>query len=748
MAAALTLIEILIALFIFMVGCLGVLSIFPVAMNNAGRVMGETRGNILAQSVMAQLTADCRVNFELPATGSAAAVTVSASPNPNYSFLQRQPGPPPPPLINPPATYPNPPTPPPLPKTGYFVTLLDGPGRGQSRLVIADQSTLANPQWGTAMTVAPAWTPVFVTDNATPTPNTATWWGPGSLPTPTGSPYFPNEHYSITRMGMPERPLTAGEQILQGGKTYSLAPPVPTTPYFVAPAPTVPPTVPPATLQPWPTGYPYAYGTFGLNRDLAVRSFITASNGFTAPKPASGNNGNGLVNGFAPNGFFAGIANPLRNPQTIPVDAFVSYYGTATAIVSPNPSDPLKALYDPTGAEWLTNLPLSNHYQVRIVRGSGAGQARFVTGLDSADPTNHTLLVSPNWATPLDSSSWYEIGWANTDPAPALPPPAPRDFTWCTMLRLLMNPPNNAAWRPSAADLPHPNHIIRGDPFNSLTDLTGKYVYLTGGTGAGQARAILSNDASDIYVTPSFMPPPDTTTSYELMESHGYVLITSGRATNRLFPIVWDQSDQSVPPAEGHFIVCAGTNFQSLDGITAASSSPAYNLQNATTFTVIGNQSPFLGQQTPWVGPTYPGLCAAGIPAGCAPDDSDDSKRHAHRLSDHSYSLVRLCALSSGSAPPTPYYHWSNPPPPSVWPPPWFNNLNIVGHPYRMVSDQYNGATNTFEYNYGAVFSDTGIDSSLPMRVDVFVWRNFDLNKDFAENQKPVGHMAGYIRRP
>ena len=44
-----------------MVGSLGVLSVFPVAANNAGRVMGETRGNMIAQSAMAQITADSRV---------------------------------------------------------------------------------------------------------------------------------------------------------------------------------------------------------------------------------------------------------------------------------------------------------------------------------------------------------------------------------------------------------------------------------------------------------------------------------------------------------------------------------------------------------------------------------------------------------------------------------------------------------------------------------------------------------------
>ena len=137
----LTLIEILIAMFIFLVGCLGVLSVFPVAMNNAGRVLGETRGNILAQSVVAQITADCRVNFELPATGPAAAVTpqlplapvtaLTRAPRRRLSLHT--------PSIK-----------------RYFVTLLDGPGRGQSRFITNDPGTGAG-----TITVAPAWTPVL-----------------------------------------------------------------------------------------------------------------------------------------------------------------------------------------------------------------------------------------------------------------------------------------------------------------------------------------------------------------------------------------------------------------------------------------------------------------------------------------------------------------------------------------------------------------------------------------------------------
>jgi hypothetical protein len=93
--------------------------------------------------------------------------------------------------------------------------------------------------------------------------------------------------------------------------------------------------------------------------------------------------------------------------------------------------------------------------------------------------------------------------------------------------------------------------------------------------------------------------------------------------------------------------------------------------------------------------------------------------------------------------------------------PPWFNTLNMVGQVNRLAFDQYNvpvippatldqynGGSYTSDYRYGAVFSDSGTDPSLPVRIDVFVWRNFDINKDFAQNQKPVGHMTGYIKRP
>ena len=693
MAAGLTLIEILIALFIFMVGSLGVLSVFPVAINTAGRVIGETRGNILAQSVVAQLTADCRVNFELPTTGSALAGT---TPVPTNTQLLRQPV----------TSYPNNPTPG-ISKNQYFVTLLDGPGRGQSRFITSDPGA-----WGSTITVAPPWTPVTVTDNINAP---IQWTAPGSLATPTASaPYFPNEHYSITRMGLPERPLVAGvagDPILQGAAGSSGSPP-PATPYYVSPQPA-----------------PYSYGTYGLNRDLVVRSFIAAAgSSFAMP--------DGLLSGFAPNGFFAGIANRQSSPAT--AAPFIWDSGTATNTSASETGD----IWDSTktgASAWPLHQFIG--YQVRLVSNSGAGQVRTVTDNDAQH-----LYVSPPWNFPQPPQSFtapgYEIGWANTDPATG----SARDFTWCMRLRLASD---SSTWNPGAGtDI---NHIFRGTNPASwpISDLTGKYVYLTGGTGAGQARAIQRNDANSIYVTPAFTTAPDTTTTtYELMESHGYVLITSGRATNRLFPIVWDQSDAT--KVEGHLIVCAGTDFQSLTAITAAARPPAsptqWNLQDATTFTVIGNQSPRLDADPMSLGyaPFTPMLLNAtpnGYPIIPFPW----------------YDSGPLYLPSPPNAASTPYYHWPYPAPPPPqpanrsWPPPWFNTLNIVGHPNRMAPDQYisnDTIANTSDYSYGVVFSDSGTDPSLPVRVDVFVWRNFDISKDFVENQKPVGHMAGYIKRP
>lgn len=62
---AFSLIEILVAMFIFLIGILGVLSMFPVAMNSAGKTMGAMRALTLGRSAIAQMRLDCALPYEI-----------------------------------------------------------------------------------------------------------------------------------------------------------------------------------------------------------------------------------------------------------------------------------------------------------------------------------------------------------------------------------------------------------------------------------------------------------------------------------------------------------------------------------------------------------------------------------------------------------------------------------------------------------------------------------------------------------
>jgi len=150
-ASALTLIEILIAMFIFLVGGLGILSLFPVAMNNAGRVLGETRGNIIAQSVVAQITGDCKCPYF---SGTVATVTAGT-----LTFSG---------------------TLPPMVKPGYFVTITSGSDEGQSRII-----------WqinGNVLSVCPDWSPL---PQPAPTPPATAPIADSFIITPLAMPWYP-----------------------------------------------------------------------------------------------------------------------------------------------------------------------------------------------------------------------------------------------------------------------------------------------------------------------------------------------------------------------------------------------------------------------------------------------------------------------------------------------------------------------------------------------------------------------------
>lgn len=149
-----SLIEILIAMFVFLVGVMGVLSIFPVAMSNAGRSVGEVRATILGQNVISQITADTQAEYEkgLCAFNSGQANGLKRKISASTDM------------------------------TGHFISLTSGPGRGQSRIIWQDDLT--------TMTVVPDWTQVI--DGA------KTWTGPGD-------PEFAadTDSYIITRLGLP-----------------------------------------------------------------------------------------------------------------------------------------------------------------------------------------------------------------------------------------------------------------------------------------------------------------------------------------------------------------------------------------------------------------------------------------------------------------------------------------------------------------------------------------------------------------
>ena len=77
------------------------------------------------------------------------------------------------------------------------------------------------------------------------------------------------------------------------------------------------------------------------------------------------------------------------------------------------------------------------------------------------------------------------------------------------------------------------------------------------------------------------------------------------------------------------------------------------------------------------------------------------------------------------------------------------NVFNRVGSAWRIAPDTFgNSASYGSEYSCVAIFSDSGADTQDGVRVDVFVYRNFNPSKELSDNQKPVGYVSGYIERP
>ena len=89
-APGFTLIEILIALFIFMIGVLGIFAVIPVAMDQSARAVRKTRGQIMAQYAVASLVYDLQAALPfykgaLAANVSSGATSFQAAGSPGWS---------------------------------------------------------------------------------------------------------------------------------------------------------------------------------------------------------------------------------------------------------------------------------------------------------------------------------------------------------------------------------------------------------------------------------------------------------------------------------------------------------------------------------------------------------------------------------------------------------------------------------------------------------------------------------------
>jgi hypothetical protein len=110
---------------VFLIGALGVLSLFPVAMSTAGKSIGETRATILAQSALAQLKFDCTRVYE---RGTATAASTDQT-------LVRS--------VAAPA------------RPGFYVTIVSGFGAGQCRRIAADNGLTITLDGATLPSYAP-----------------------------------------------------------------------------------------------------------------------------------------------------------------------------------------------------------------------------------------------------------------------------------------------------------------------------------------------------------------------------------------------------------------------------------------------------------------------------------------------------------------------------------------------------------------------------------------------------------------
>jgi len=621
-AAGLSLVEILIALFVFLIGILGILAMFPVAMDSAGRAIGEVRANVLAQAALAQLTSDCRLPYE---TGG---VDATAPPSPQEELKRAK------------ST---------TDWSGYYVTVrIDvpdpDPDTWQCRLITGIDSTDE-----TILKVYPPWTSFSV--------GAWTWTAP-----------TPNDQYVITRLGLPDPPDRR-----------------------------------------FPTTKP-AYFREGFVRMFKAGTTDT----FHA----------GVATGPAADDLIAPIDSAYDPDGAGPLQAWDSDYAwslTSGDTAAGGGTDYLdRTISTPLPVNWYANCRLA------LTENAGAGQLRWISADKDVTATEHRLYVTPDWDTgqepdgttqyailppyyllitsgraagrlyvitadKVDDTNGHEITCAGANFADdgvtqaygGGDPTDPNNFlrVRATQFAILGNSKSVRTILPLQTPRSTFSGTATGGSPSSLIDSGQSWpehmfqywrVRLTNGTGAGQLRQITDNTADTLNVSPNWTVDPTFGTRYEILPPDPFTGTATAGGSNTL-----EDSTQVWPKdllRHCRILLVDGTGRAQIRQITA-------------------NTNVQLTVKPDWTTPPS---------------------------TDTEYAITALNTFGIPTA------------------------LQTAADVYL-----YGGLEQeTSAYSVACVFTD---DPSLrpdQVRVDVFVFRNFDQNQDLPSNRRAVGFVTGFIERP
>ena len=698
-AAGLTLIEILIAMFIFLIGVLGILAVFPVAMNSAGRTIGETRSNVLAQTVLAQVSADWKSPYY---TGMVVAPVLNAG------------------TLTVTGTVPS-------NLVGCFVTVTgaptcnNDPAIGQSRIITAINPNATNS----------ANTDLLVCPDLNPPPLVP--------PLPAGDTDTTEPAIIITKLALPSFPVyQLSSTLTLSGATITSTPPI------------------------WRSGQWDGY--YVVFTKVASRNWIGISRQIVSTVIQPGSPPTSVLN---------------LDPTQQPVDTTAVGNGDQFAIVDGG--------YYVMGSG-LPQTKSRSGYVMQIGMSVTPNDSINVGRLDPNDPAGqHVTALSwcpSGYNPPVNTFGlWFK-------PDAYTPTPYPATATGGSASTLI---DTNANWQQSAAG-PTSNY---GPP----SDLRGCMAIIVGDGNNGafslanQARLITSNTATQLTVFPNWTIPGSLPTGWTwkniqfvIREQPGnyFLVINSGKAAGRVLPITGYTVGVHIPKyplGTGFYsadqITCAGVDFGSL-GVKMAYNGGAaapndYVARNADTFTIIGvngyPNSAYVAYSSPVdaahvPAPPYQNATVVAVSGNAV--NLTLTGTTGMQASGGNIQLMGFTPAGFngtypfvGAAAPNQVTVVTNNPPALS-----SNGLYCFLQPYQLNSFGYPGIADrqtrsdvqtlmsnapeaqTSDYNYACIFSGNGPLPTGPARADIFVFRNFNSALPVVNNLKPVGYMAGYIKRP